>query len=311
MPVAWRRTGYRHRRRSLPSISALRRLCVAVSFIAFAAPGALLAQTQPDAADEWHTKAWVGDVAFAGANALIAGISAGVVQELRNGSFRDGFARGALGGAVAYGGRRVAAQKFWGAGLLGRQVSAVGISITRNAADNEPVFRELWLPMGPVTVELNRGARFTVSARADLFASGWLLAAALDDRLEFDLEYSISSGAPVFRAPGYRLRSDDRAVAGMAVGGIILLARHSDDLPPDDILAHEKVHVLQYDFAQLLWGDPLEEFIGQYVPYMTEAQRHVRIGALLPLFAEGLGRVVSIRDSDRFWEMEAYYLGDR
>ena len=290
---------------------ALRRLCVAVLLLVFTAPGALSAQTRLNPADEWRTKKWVGDVAFGGANALIAGVSAGIVQELRNGSFRDGFARGALGGAIAYGGRRVAAQNFRGAGFIGRQVSAAGISITRNAADDKPTLREIWLPLGPVTIALDLGSGFTVSARTDLFASGWLLAAALDDRLEFDLESSISSGVPVFRAPDYRLRSNDRTVAGMAVGGVVVLARHSDDLVPENIMAHERTHVLQYDFVQLLWGDPLEEFLGRHVPYVTVAQRHVRIGALLPLLAEGLGRVASIEGPDTFWELEAYYLGNR
>lgn len=290
---------------------APRTLCVAVSLMFLMAPGAALAQAQPNPADEWRTKAWVGDIAFASANSLIAGASAGIIQKLRNGSFRDGFTRGALGGAIAYGGRRVAAEKFWGAGLLGRQVSAVGISITRNAADNEPTFREVWLPLGPMTVKLDNGAEFAISAHADLFASAWLLAAVFDDRLEFDAGSSISSGAPVFRAPNYRLRNGSRMLAGIAIGGVVVVAWHSENIVTENILAHERVHVLQYDFVQLLWGDPLEEFVGQYVPYVTLAQRHVRIGALLPLVAEGLGRVARIGGNDTFWELEAYYLGDR
>ena len=274
-------------------------------------PCSAVAQTQPEDADEWRTKVWVGDIAFASANALIAGVSAGIVQELRGGSFRDGFARGALGGAIAYGGRRVAVEGFWGAGLIGRQVSAVGVSITRNAADNEPPLRKIWLPLGPVTVALDRGDSFTVSARADLFATGWLLAAVFDDRLDFDMESSISSGAPVFRAPDHRLRSGDRMLAGTAIGGVIVVARHHEDLSTNDILAHERVHVLQYDFAQLAWGDPLEEYVGQYVPFVSLAQRHVRIGALLPLVADGLGRVTGLGGPDSAWELEAYYLVDR
>jgi hypothetical protein len=287
-----------------------RSLCVAALML-LTAPGAVLAQVQPDPADEWRTKGWVGDLTFASVNSLVAGASAGIIQKLRNGSFRDGFARGALGGAIAYGGRRVAAEKFWGAGLIGRQVSAVGISISRNAADNERTFRAIWLPLGPVTVKVDNGDHFTVSARADLFASAWLLAAVFDERLEFDAGSSMSSGAPVFRAPDHRLRSGSHAAAGIAIGGVVVVGSHSDNLLDENILAHERVHVLQYDFAQLLWGDPLEELVGQYVPYVTLAQRHVRIGALLPLVAEGLLKATRIEGDGTLWEQEAYYLGDR
>jgi hypothetical protein len=65
------------------------------------------------------------DVTFAASNALLAGMTPGVSQRLRGGQFGDGFARGAVAGAVAYVGRRMGAEQFDGAGLLGRQVSAV------------------------------------------------------------------------------------------------------------------------------------------------------------------------------------------
>jgi hypothetical protein len=288
--------------------SALRAL--AVSLVCLGIHSATFSQSQPED-HGWRTERWIGDVAFGSANSLIAGLSAGVIQELRGGSFRDGFTRGALGGAVAYGGRRVAAEGFWGAGLVGRQVSAVGISIARNAAERQPSFSQLWLPIGPVTVQLRYGEELTVSARADVYASAWMLAAVLDDRLTLDVESSFSSGAPVFRAPDYQLRRGDHSLGGMAVGGVVVTGHHSDNLRPDEILAHERVHVLQYDFAQLLWGDPLEELVGRHVPYLSIPQRHVRFGALLPVLADGLGRLIRIDGPSTYWELEAYYLDER
>src|SRR5512133_49653 len=66
---------------------------------------------------------WAGELASIGGNALLGGLSAGIMQELRGGSFRSGFTRGALGGTAIYVGKRIDAERFEGAGLLGRQVA--------------------------------------------------------------------------------------------------------------------------------------------------------------------------------------------
>lgn len=83
---------------------------------------------------------------------MLGGLTAGIVQRLRGGSFSDGFARGAVGGAVAYAGRRIAAERFDGAGLLGRQVGAVGASVVRNASERRPSLERLFFPAGPLHV---------------------------------------------------------------------------------------------------------------------------------------------------------------
>lgn len=100
-------------------------------------------QAQDPPSGHWASEDWVGEVTFASANALLAGLSAGLLQVIRKGSFKHGFATGALGGAVVYTGRRLAVEDFWGAGLMGRQISAVGSSLTRNAGDGEPVFSRI------------------------------------------------------------------------------------------------------------------------------------------------------------------------
>lgn len=286
-------------------------ICVAVALVCAATPAPAHAQDPVEPDDLWHTQSWMGDVAFASANSLLAGITAGVLQELRGGSFRDGFTRGALGGAVAYGGRRIVAEDFWGAGLLGRQVAAIGISVARNAADNRPSLQLVRIPVGPAIIEVDRTDDVVISARADLFAIGSLVTAIADDRLNFDAETSLSSGAPVFRAHAHRIRHDDEIYTGVAVGGVVVVGRPSDQLSLEDTFAHERVHVLQYDFAQLLWGDPLEEFLGKHIPFAAGAQRYVRFGVLMPLLTEGVGRVTGIGGADTFWELEAYYLDGR
>src|SRR5688572_16046106 len=113
---------------------------LAIGFLLTGNAGSLAAQNGPQGSDNWTAPAWVGDVTFLGANALTSGLSAGLLQRLRGGSFRDGLARGALGGSVKYAGMRVSAQRFDGAGLLGRHVAATGTSMVRNASDARPTF---------------------------------------------------------------------------------------------------------------------------------------------------------------------------
>src|SRR5688500_10942351 len=117
-------------------------------------PRPLSAQT--DTTSVLTTPTWVGQFTVAGANALLSGVTAGVIQELRGGSFSDGFARGALGGVVIYAGKRVAMDRFAGAGLLGREVAAVGTSMVRNAADGVGLLDRVVLPVGPVRVYWQR-----------------------------------------------------------------------------------------------------------------------------------------------------------
>lgn len=49
--------------------------------------------------DGQRSPRWAGQVTALTSNALLGGLTAGIDQELRGGSFKDGFARGALGEA--------------------------------------------------------------------------------------------------------------------------------------------------------------------------------------------------------------------
>jgi hypothetical protein len=290
----------------------IRRLVACTAFLSVAATSPLHGQSPSPWTDYWLTRSWVGDVTFLSANALLAGVSAGVLQELRDGSFKDGFARGALGGAVSYGGRRLAVADFWGAGLVGRQVSAVGNSLARNAAQARPSLYAVWLPLGPVTVRLSRENGFRATAKPDIFAAGWLLAAILDDELELDVGTSLSSGAPVFRAPHHVLRFDGQIVGGLTPAGVIVVGNSlSIGVSDGEILRHERVHVLQYDFAQMMWGDPLEEGLAQHVPYARTLNNYVRFGVTMPGILAGLVQVFNIDLYDHPWEVEAFYLAGR
>src|SRR5512134_3652706 len=145
-----------------------------------------------------HYPTWAGELASYGANALLGGLSSGIMQELRGGSFRRGFTRGFLGGSVIYVGKRLAVERFEGAGLLGRQIGAVGGSMVRNAGDGEGVLERLYLPLGVARLEVHTPTR-RLQLTPDLTAIGWTVWAITQAELEFDRSASLSAGTPVFR----------------------------------------------------------------------------------------------------------------
>lgn len=83
--------------------------------------------------------AWAVDAGLAGANGLVAGTLVTLMRWARGepltDAFRGGFAEGALAGVAAYGGKRVAAARFTGAGLIGRQLHGAAVSGSRSVAE--------------------------------------------------------------------------------------------------------------------------------------------------------------------------------
>ena len=256
----------------------------------------------------WDPPEWVGDAAFLGLNALSSGISAGTIQLLRGGSFTDGFTRGALGGTVHYAGLRLTAQRFDGAGLLGRQVAAAGTSIVGNAGRGAGLFDRLSLPVGPVWLDFD-GGPWPSGARIDGIALGWILYAAVEPELRFDLGRSLSAGTPVFHTNGTVLSFGDGAAhaAGVTQAGVILLA----DVPPygdaflERSFAHERIHVLQQDFMGAAWTDPLARLA------LDRAGAPPIVGGVLRFnlsteLLRGLGRLIPEHE-DRPWEIESIF----
>lgn len=293
----------------LRSSSVLRAGLLLALILGTAAPAR--PQSGGSAPDEvWRTRAWMGDVTFLSLNALVGGLTAGILQTLRDGSFQSGFARGALGGAVSYGGRRLAVEEFSGAGLLGRQVSAVGVSVVRNASEGVPSLSRISLPAGPLILVVTRGERLDVRAEIDVNGAVWLSSALLDDRLVLDARATISAGAPVFRTPDHRLGSDGDHPAGMLIGGLVVLGHGTGNMRGHDVLAHERVHVLQYDLVQEIWGDPLETWISNRLG-TPEVLRFIRPGVAYPLLHASIVSLLDIEWKDRIWEIEAEYLSHR
>ncbi|HEY0038425.1 MAG TPA: hypothetical protein VGB66_17125, partial [Longimicrobium sp.] len=136
---------------------------------------------------------WVGDFGVLSANVLFGGLSAGLVQTARGGSFRDGFTRGAAGGVGVYAGKRIAVAPWSGAGFVGRQVASVGSSVVWNAGAGRPSFEEVALPVGPVRLYLRTsGQGPRVHARVDAVAVMATAYAASRPELEWDPGRSLS-----------------------------------------------------------------------------------------------------------------------
>ncbi len=252
---------------------------------------------------EWRNASWVDDVRFATTNALLGGVATAIVAALRDDVPVGGaFLSGVLGGTVVYAGKRVAASRFDGAGLAGRQIAAVGGSMGRNAVEGRAWLDELAFPLGWARVYWDR-AGGGVTVRPDVNAIVWSLHLALRSRTDFDWGRSLSSGAPVFLSRDGSFESD---VAGRTLGNVIL-ADPDANIPLDVILAHERVHVLQLDHHYALWGSPMERWatglLGETVSGAAD-----RLDLVTPSLLVGLGFASLWGGADNPLESEAYYM---
>ncbi len=293
--------GRRHRRgveaQSVRVPRSARKVGVAaLAVLALAAPGQLDSQS-PTAA----TPRWKGELTAISVNAALGGLTAGVFQAARGGSFWTGFTRGAVGGGVVYAGKRVSVEDFWGAGLFGRQLAAVGSSVVRNASRGQPTLEHLVLPVGPLRLYLDRGQTSTLQVRFDLISLMVTLYGVATPDWQFDLSSSISAGAPVFHTPEWSSR-------GWQAAGVILIRGHRFDNIRESVssvFAHERVHVIQYDFSYLVWSEPAERWLMRHVPAGTPLSRYFDLGLSLGIVS-GLNRLLQY--DNRPWEREAHFL---
>jgi hypothetical protein len=255
------------------------------------------------------TPPWVGQFTVLSANAVLGGLTAGILQELRGGSFKDGFARGALGGSVVYAGKRIAASRFDGAGLTGREVAAVGASVVRNASDGIGTFDRLILPAGFVRVYWDRKNR-DVAFKLDVVSAGIVAYAIAEDDLVLDGGRSLSSGTPVFRTEGKVITygTGDQHAAGVSRAGTVFRAdvRPWGDEFLDRAFAHELVHVVQDDQLFITLNDHLDDWAFSRLGAAGRIGRYVDINISSQVLVV-LSRMIE-NHADRPWEMEAIFL---
>ncbi len=292
------------------------RLAVAAVFvITVALPLAVRAQNPPRPSPDTivygvRAPRWAAHAGILGVNAVLGGVSAGLLQELRGGSFKDGFSRGALGGTVTYFGKRVASRRFQGAGFLGREVSALGSSMVRNASEARPTFETMVFPIGPVRLHIQPHGKRPIDASLDVMGALWLAYGISEPELELDTKESLSAGAPVFRTDNKLIvfRSNQLHAGGITPAGTILLSHVPAWGQPflERVLAHERVHVEQEDQIFHTLIEPAEIWLLGKVPYGDRIARHADFNLSADVLA--VMNLLFKRHADRPWELEAIYL---
>lgn len=274
--------------------------------------------------DAYHPGLWadrsqslVGEVATLAINALLGGLTAGVLgahgERARAAAaprgFLSRFADGALGGSVVYVGKRIVVGRWAGAGLLGREIGAVGASMVSNAAVDAPLLSEVVLPAGPVRVYARFDSGVDLRVKLDLAATVVAAYAGQRPGARLDIGNSISAGAPVFFTPTAS-GSPPRGMHGFGV--VMVEAKQAEwDAFSDTaalIVAHESVHVLQHDFTLQAWGIPAQRWLLEKIPGGDVLHRYVDLG-LHSVFWVGLNAAIPY--DSRPWEWEAYYLSSR
>ena len=291
------------------TIRSRRAATVALAVLSLAgAPGSLRAQC--GVCDD-HKPRLEGEALTLGANALLGGLTAGVRRALAGERFVDAFAAGAAGGALTYVGKRISVEEFGGAGLLGREVAAVGSSVTRNVGEGRPAFSEIVLPVGPVRMYVG-GAGAPVHAKVDVAAVAVAAYTMTLPDATFDAAESLSAGALVFRRDGGQ---DEVGFNGAQAAGVIQVRDRIGDVVPDlpegfregveRSARHERVHVIQYDQGFLLWSAPAEGWLMSHAGMTRGVHRWIDLGLNAPALA-GIGAAVPY--GSRPWEAEAFFL---
>ena len=198
------------------------------------------------------------DLQYIGTNMLVGGVMAGVASAIRGRPVVKGFAQGALGGAVSYLGKRATSEDIPAAGILGRQIGALGASIIRSATFGSGLLVDtLIVPLGPLRGYVTLLDIGQTRVRVDLEEVGWLVYNLTQDDLTFDAGASLSSGSFVFTSEVGLRGARDRA-SGRAAPGVIALRLDGEGNIPEDVLAHERVHINQFDQLKITAGLPLE-----------------------------------------------------
>lgn len=240
-------------------------------------------------------------------NLAINGAIGGVVAGLRslftgNRGWRVVLA-GAGGGVVQGVGKQLAASRFSGAGLLGREVSAAGVSLTYSATVDTTV---IFAPIGPVMLEIRPRSARHVRARVSAVDIATIAAAAIDGHSNFDLGLTLSAGAPVFLRPSSRMPMGYADGGFTQVGTIFLANEAGDESRRQVLLPHESVHILQWDAYSQLAALPIERRIAQHIPGIRWVERYIDLGVVAPASVYAIAQQIPYEDQP--WEREAYLL---
>jgi hypothetical protein len=238
-----------------------------------------------------------------GANVLLGGASAGIVALFHGEPLAKGVLKGVAGGAVVHGGKRMVVEHWAGAGLLGRQVGLLGGSMINNGGTGRGTFDRVAFGFGPVRGYLDR-QNGELDWGLDVPGAVAVLWGIVDSDLSLDPLQSLSSGAVVFQGKGT-----------FALPGTYVYWRSQNPRDPEGYaarlryeLAHERVHILQYDQTFLALGKPTESWVATRLPDLG-LPFALEFNAVSLAAAAAMASHVWPRHDDQPWEREAMFLG--
>jgi hypothetical protein len=233
------------------------------------------------------------------------GAATATVRQVICGCFSwRGVAQGAAGGAMMGVGKQIAGTEFAASGLLGRQLNALGLSAIVSAGLEHPL---LLLPLGPVTMEVRPGSGEPARARVDVTDLTVLALAVLDREMKVHWPSSIAAGAPVLLHSREWLAHGYEAHGFALLGTVFVQSRFSPSVRRE-LVAHESIHVLQWDALRQLATHPAERAVVRTVPRLRDAGTYLDPGLIAPASMLLLGSLIPYHAQP--WEREAYLLGN-
>ena len=213
-------------------------------------------------------------------NGLVSGIGSVIHKDNDQTTlnvFTKGFCKGAIGGAVIYGSKKIVNQintrkNYW-FGLYGKMVNSIGTSIVWNSSMNEKMFSNYYINIGFIRYNTNY-KRHNISINPISFSI--FTYALADKRFEFDPLRSLQTGTLIYKFDYF----DNLNIGhGVTLNNVVL--SHKDDLLPKDnpryylfnehcTVAHEIIHSFQFEEFQILntyHNKILKKWINIDIPY--------------------------------------------
>lgn len=198
-------------------------------------------------------------------------------------------------------GRQMAGTRFSGSGLLGRQLSSLGIDFIKSSADSGVM--TFSVPIGPATIDYRPGSAIDWHINVLETVSAIQIAAS---SARFDLRKSLFTDAPVFHdRDGNYGYAGDFDIHGKEQLGSIRLAANAEATDPA-ILYHESIHIIQSDYVDEIIALPIERLLVRKIPGGKRFLQHFDVGWVGPFLETQVRR--RIRYSKRPEEQEAYGL---
>jgi hypothetical protein len=267
---------------------------------------------------------------YLGLNVLVGG-GAAVAHALTSPDgppLGSAFLKGALGGAVMYGGQRLVGTENAALRLPGVQTVALGASIARNAGSGTPLLDDLTFPLYPIYLHVRPRAEQPIRVRVSAAALASLAHAAAtlgSHDAAFDWKESLLTGTPVLRSAASWMYRDgpatsdacahgsgcDGALAGMhRLGTTWYTTGARSPAQSRRILGHETIHLTQFVRDALLFGVPAGDAAARAAGGMLDrASDYIAFDIILPLALvnQGLSMAMPAGEESgwRVYELEA------